>query len=243
MMMPFIRSVAFNIGYYFCLAFASATCVFLIPLPPIVLIKATKYCCKAILFLMQKIAKIEIEVRGLENIPQGAAIIASKHQSAMETFFFPTILPQTAYILKRELLMIPLFGWCLWRSGCIGIDRSAGAAAMKKMLAGCNKSLATGHQVVVFPEGTRTMPEASPKYQPGIALLYKNCDAPVIPVALNSGMFWRKRAFVKLSGKIIVEFFPPMEKGLSKTEFMQKLQDTIENGGKKIAEETRHYLA
>lgn len=240
--MLFLRSLTFNFCYYGCLAIASVTFPFLYLMPAHYTIIATSICCRAILFCMKRIAKIDLEIRGLENIPKGEAIIASKHQSAMETFFFHTILKRCVYVLKRELLLVPLFGWSLAKSGCIGINRKAGGSALKKMLAGCKKALKNGNQIIIFPEGTRRMPDAEPSYQPGIALIYSACNIPVIPVALNSGLFWPKRAFAKKSGKIIIEFLKPIESGLDKREFMKNLEDAIETGSKNLLRESQAKL-
>ena len=232
--MKIVRSLAFNICYYTCLAIASITFIPLYIMPAHYTIIATTLCCRSIMFFMKKVAKIDLEIKGLENIPKEGAIIASKHQSAMETFFFHTILPRCVFVLKRELLFVPLFGWSLAKSGCVGIDRKAGGAAMKKMLNGCKKALAKGNQIIIFPEGTRRMPDASPSYQPGIALIYASCNTKVVPVALNSGLYWPKRSFVKNQGKIVIEFLKPIEQGLNKRDFMKKLEDTIETASNKL---------
>ena len=231
------RSFLFNICYYGCLAIASVTFPLLYIMPAHYTIIATSFCCKSILFCMRKIAKIDIEIRGIENIPKGKAIIASKHQSAMETFFFHTILNRCVYVLKRELLFVPLFGWSLAKSGCVGINRKAGGSALKKMLSGCKKALDKGNQIIIFPEGTRRMPDAEPSYQSGIALIYSACNTPVIPVALNSGLFWPKRSFIKKQGKIIIEFLKPIETGLDKREFMKKLEESIETSSQRLMKE------
>ncbi|MGD9637437.1 MAG: lysophospholipid acyltransferase family protein [Alphaproteobacteria bacterium] len=241
-MINIIRSLAFNFCYYCCLAIASVTFIILYIMPPYFTIKATYFCCKIILFCMRKVAGIDLEIRGVENIPQTGAIIASKHQSAMETFFFHTILKRCVYVLKRELLMVPLFGWSLAKSGCIGIDRKAGGKAMKKMLNGCKKALGKNNQVIIFPEGTRRMPDASPDYQPGIALIYSACNVPVVPVALNSGLFWPKRSFIKKKGKIIIEFLKPIDVGMDKRNFMKKLEEEIETNSNKLRKETEQFL-
>ncbi len=228
--MRFIRSLLFNI-YFFC------TTLFFCTTGAIAGVFSMRACSlnargwgKALLFGMRWLAGIKCEVRGLENLPAdtNAFIVASKHQSTLETVAFHAILNRPAYILKKELLYIPLFGWNLSLSGCVAIDRSSGAKAMRSILNGTKKRLAQNRPVIIFPEGTRTPPGATAHYNPGVGLLYEKCDVPVIPAALNSGMFWRKRSFMKNSGTIVIEFLPAMPKGLGSREFIKELQDRIE---------------
>ncbi|MBF0561519.1 MAG: 1-acyl-sn-glycerol-3-phosphate acyltransferase, partial [Alphaproteobacteria bacterium] len=169
-----------------------------------------------ILGLAAVIIPLRFEVRGREFLPKGPAIIASKHQSAWETFVFHALLVNTCYVLKRELFYIPIVGWLMWKDGSIGIDRSKGTSALKIMIRGATKALANHRQVVVFPEGTRTAPGTDTPYQPGISMLYQNFDVPLIPVALNSGLFWSRRRFFKQPGTIVIEFMSPMPRGFSK---------------------------
>ncbi|MCP4392931.1 MAG: 1-acyl-sn-glycerol-3-phosphate acyltransferase [Alphaproteobacteria bacterium] len=177
---------------------------------------------------------IKLEVRGLENVPTGSAIIASKHQSAFETIAFHAILHNAIYILKRSLFLIPPVGWCMWKSGCIGIDRKAGASALRYMTKEAIKKLNEDKKLIIFPEGTRTPVGSNKPYQPGIAMIYAKSNAPVIPVALNSGMFWERNAFAKKKGTVIIEFLPPIAPGLSKKEFLKTLKDTIETASNKL---------
>ncbi len=236
--MLIIRSTIFNIVHYSILVIASLVCCMLVPFPQKCILKAMKVSCYVIRFALKYIAGIEIEIRGQENLPQGGFIIAPKHQSAMETFFFPGFVNNAVYILKKELTNIPFFGWALKRVGCVGIDRSAGASALRKMKNGCGAILDKGRTVVVFPEGTRTKAGQTTKYQSGAAILYSTFDVPFIPVALNSGLFWSKKAYIKYPGKIIIEFLPAMPKGLSKQEFVDELKNRIETACQKINQET-----
>ena len=184
---------------------------------------------------MKILTGLTYRVEGLENLPANRPfIIASKHQSAFETIAFHSIFPAPVFILKKELLWLPLFGWNLLKTGCIPIDRSSGTKAMRSILEGSKKRLAEGLTVVIFPEGTRTAPGTTNKYNPGIGLLYEQCDVPVVPVVLNSGEFWRRKAFVKLAGTITVRILPPMEKGLGKREMIEKLQNEIETAYKEL---------
>lgn len=236
--MLIIRSTIFNICHYSIIVVASIICCLLTPFPQCCILKSMKFACYSIRFCLKYVAGIEVEVRGLENLPKGGFIIAPKHQSAMETFFFPGFVNNSVYILKKELTNIPVFGWALKRVGCVGIDRSAGASALRKMKSGCEAILKKGRTVVVFPEGTRTKAGQTTKYQSGAAILYSSFDVPFIPVALNSGLFWGKRAYIKYPGKIIIEFLPAMPKGLNKQEFVEELKTRIETACEKINQET-----
>lgn len=191
------------------------------------------------LFLAKHICNITYEIRGREHMLSTPAIYAGKHQSAWDTVIFLVLLENPAYVLKRELLHIPLWGWYLWRMQMIAIDRSAGASAMKHMLKQAKAVLADKRPIVIYPEGTRTRPGAAPDYHPGTTALYAFLDVPVVPVALNSGVYWGKDAFLKRPGKIILEFLPPIAPGLAKSEFAATLEKTIETASQKLLEEAK----
>lgn len=179
-------------------------------------------------FYLKAICGLDIEIRGAENIKQSGVIYACKHQSAVETYFLTTYLKTATFVMKKELTYIPLFGWAFYFYGMIPIDRSSGSAAMKKMLRETKKALSEGRSVIVFPEGTRTKPGQEPQYKPGLAFLYQNLNVPVIPVASNTGFFWKKRSFLRQPGKIIFDFMPAIEPNVYKREFMQVVQEKIE---------------
>lgn len=181
---------------------------------------------------------IKIKVEGLENLPQKQGyIIASKHQSAMETLLFHTMVPNVFYIFKRSLLCLPLAGLYALKTGCIPIDRGGGAKTMRMMLKRAQNKLSAGRNLVIFPEGTRTKPGEKTDYHPGIAFLYDNCKVPVVPVALNTGVFWPKNKIMKYPGTVIVRFLPPIQPGIDKREFLKKLQNEIEKEQDKLPQE------
>ncbi len=180
------------------------------------------------LWLARVILGLRYEVRGQEHVKNGAFIYASKHQSAWDTIIFLVLLRRPAYVLKRELLRIPGWGWYLWRMKMIAIDRSAGAASIKQMIKEAKEALAARRPIVIYPEGTRTRPGAEVDYHPGTTALYSMLKTPVVPVALNSGFYWGKDAFLKKPGTIIIEFLPAIEQGLSKEDFATTLKNTIE---------------
>lgn len=161
------------------------------------------------------ICGIRYELTGAENLPApGAAILACQHQSAFDTLVWITLLPAVSYILKQELTHIPLFGPLLRPAGMIPVDRSAGALALRGLLAATSHAAKNGRQIVMFPEGTRMPPGRRGPLQPGIAAIAMRLDLPVIPVATNSGLFWGKRRGDKHPGTIRIAVCPPLPAGL-----------------------------
>jgi 1-acyl-sn-glycerol-3-phosphate acyltransferase len=168
------------------------------------------------------------EVLGAANLPPGPAIIAMKHQSAWDTLAVPVVFADPAIVLKRELMMIPFYGWYLWKTGMIAIDRSAGASALKRMVVASEQVTREGRVIVIFPEGTRTAPGTQRAYQPGVAALYRQLGLPLVPVAVNSGVFWGRRHFAKRPGRITMEILPPIPPGGDRHAVMAELEGRIE---------------
>jgi 1-acyl-sn-glycerol-3-phosphate acyltransferase len=236
--MIFFRSLIFNICFFLWAMLASALFAPLFLISPHAARKSGRPWALGALFLAKHICGITYEIRGREHMLAAPAIYASKHQSAWDTVIFLTLLHHPAYVLKRELLRIPLWGWYLWRMQMIAIDRSAGASAMKHMLKQAKAALAAHRPIVIYPEGTRTRPGATPHYHPGTTALYGFLNVPVVPVALNSGYFWGKDAFLKRPGKIILEFLPAIAPGMAKPEFAATLEKTIETASSALLKET-----
>lgn len=183
-------------------------------------------------FLMGLMTEIQIEFRGLENKPKGAAIIAAKHQSAWDTLIWHVILDDPAMILKSELLLIPIYGWLCRKSRMIAVNRKGGPKALRAMLNDAKTAVEMDRPVVIFPQGTRVSPGTLIKdapYQPGVSALYRSLDVPVVPVALNSGHFWPRRQFARRPGTIVLEFLQPIQPGLTRRDFDAVLQTRIEN--------------
>ena len=180
------------------------------------------------IWLLDRICGLRLEYRGVENIPPGGILIAAKHQSFLETFALLKYAPDFAIILKRQLTFIPFFGLYLVVSQQIAIDRSRGRQALKRIVAATKPVLAAGRQVFIYPEGTRRPPGAPPKYKQGVAVLYAETGAPCLPVAVNTGLFWRRRTFLRRPGVAVIEYLPPIAPGLDRTAFAERLQDTIE---------------
>lgn len=235
--MLFLRSLLFNIALYVNLiGWMIAALPFLV-LPRRHFLKVAKGWCRSSLWLMRVIVGTHVEFRGRENIPPGGVIIAAKHHSMWETFaLFPEV-ADGVFILKRELTWIPLFGWYLWKQDMIAVDRSKGSAAMTAMNARARDVIAAGRQILIFPEGTRRPAGAEPAYKYGITHLYMSTGATVVPTALNSGIFWPRRQFLRRPGTIVVEFLPPIHAGLSRQDFAAKLENDIETATNRLLEE------
>ena len=182
------------------------------------------------IYILRKLCKIDYRILGKENLPQTPFIIACKHQSMWETVVFNILFPAPALAYKKELLRVPFYGWFLRNMSGIAVDRDGGMKAMKHLISESKKFLSNNQVIVIFPQGTRVPVGASTKdypYQPGIAAIYSACKVPVVPVALDSGKFWPKSG-VKTPGTITLKYLPPINPGLSKDEFMQKLEEEIE---------------
>lgn len=188
----------------------------------------TRVWARGVAMLARWLLGIEFEVRGQENLPDGPCIVAAQHQSAFETYMLFLLFEYPVFVLKQSLQWIPLVGWYIKRGGLIGIDRGAGGSAMRRVLRAANKAVYQGESVLIFPEGTRTRPGEHTDYKPGIVALYNHCDAPVIPMALNSGYFWGKNQLTKTPGKIVFEFLPALPAGLPKDEFLTQLRGAID---------------
>ncbi|MGH6891658.1 MAG: lysophospholipid acyltransferase family protein, partial [Dongiaceae bacterium] len=226
--MTAIRSALFNLSYFLWSAGMHVLCLPLLLAPASWVWKAGHLWIDGTLWLLRVLCRLDHRELGLENLPSGPAIIAVKHQSAWETLFLSRRLNRPAFVLKRELLMIPLFGWFIRKVGMIAVDRAGKAAALKKMVRDANDAFAQGRQIIIFPEGTRVAPGEHKPYQPGIAALYGQLGVPVIPVALNSGLYWGRKAWVKKPGRIAIRYLPPIPPGLGRRAFMAELENRLE---------------
>ena len=181
------------------------------PLPPLVRYRVISGWSRTALFLARRLLGIDWKVEGHENLPACPAVILSKHQSAWETIAFQHIFPPQVYILKRELLWIPFFGWGLALMSPIAIDRSRGFAALRNIARRGRERLEQGFWVVIFPEGTRVAPGERRAYHLGGAWLAAASGAPIVPVAHNAGRVWPRNAFIKRPGTVTVRIGPPIE--------------------------------
>ena len=236
------RSALFNVCLWSWTAIMLIAALPWLALPPRFTLAHSRAWMRGVQFLLGTIVGLEHEVRGRPAGLPCRAIFAFKHQSAWETLAIHLLLDGAAIALKRELTQIPLFGWTLLHAGMIRIDRQGGPRALRGLVAGGRAALARGAPIVIFPEGTRVPPGEHRPYHPGVAALYRHLHCPVVPVALNSGVFWGRRSFVKRPGRIVVEFLPPIEPGLERQAFMAELHDRLEPATERLVAEARRQV-
>lgn len=187
---------------------------------------------------LRHICHIRIEIRGLENLPlDQPALIACKHQSMWDTIIFLSLLPKPVYILKKELGLIPFFGWYTVRTGMVRVDRDGHASALKKMIADSKRCIDAGKSLVIFPEGSRAPAGGRLDYKPGIAALYHQLGVGCVPAALNSGLFWPRRKFLRPPGTIVLQFLTPIAPGLNRRDFMTEIETRIESATDRLLAE------
>lgn len=187
------------------------------------------------MFLLRWLGGQRVEVLGRENIPDGAALVAAKHQSAWETLALIPLLPNGSIIMKKELMQIPVYGRYARHFGMISVDRTAGISALKQLAQDAGDVLAEGRQVVIFPEGTRRPVGAAPDYKPGAIFLYERLNVPIVPVALNSGLLWPRGRYVRYPGTITVSFLPQIPAGLDRKTAQARLIEAIESESDRLA--------
>jgi 1-acyl-sn-glycerol-3-phosphate acyltransferase len=229
-----VRSLVFSIffyGFFAVCAVAGAAISLVSPksLPPF-----TRSWSRAWLAMYRAICGVNYELRGKENIPHGGCILAVKHQSVWDTCALFAIFDRPVYVLKNELMFIPFFGWALARLGCIPVKRGTGKSALDNMVRGTQAALAQGKQVVIFPEGTRTMIGQAANYKTGISHLYMALGVACVPVALNSGAFWPRRKFLRPPGTIVVEVLSPISPGLGRKEMFDLMVGQIEDASERL---------
>lgn len=233
--MLFLRSFIFNIV---CFVFSILYCglgVWTLILPRPLFISCIRGYIASISFFERHILHLEYELVGLHHLPaRKPYLIASKHQSAWETMKLYYLLDDPAFILKRELLWIPVWGWVAMKVKFIPVNRDKGGASLKALLRASEKAIAEKRSVLIFPQGTRTAPGSKAPYKIGVAALYSHLKVPVVPIAVNSGLFWPKNSFIKRPGKITIEILPLIPAGLSKDDFMKRLERDIETATDKL---------
>jgi 1-acyl-sn-glycerol-3-phosphate acyltransferase len=220
-----LRSLVFNLAFFLVTAILMIACLPTLFMGRHAVFWLARTWSTTILWLLRVICGMRVDFRGTERIPKGGLIIAPKHQSAWETFALLGHVSDFSYILKRELTWIPLFGWYLKAAEQIAIDRARGGAALAQATTRAREIVQGGRQVFIFPEGTRRPAGAPPKYKFGVAHIYAEAGVPCLPVALNSGLFWGRRTFIKRPGTVLVEFLEPIPPGLDKATFYQLLQN------------------
>jgi len=231
----FVRSLLFNLAFY------AATILLLILPLPVYFFLPRSFAMWVVttwgrtgVFLLRTIAGTRLEVRGRENIPKDSVLIAAKHQSMFETFALVPLFRDPAFVMKDTIKRIPIFGQYTIKAGMIHIDRTGGMASLRGFIARVRREIDRHRPVIIFPEGTRRPPGAPPDYQSGIAHLYRALGTPVVPTALNSGLYWPRRKFLRYPGTIVFEFLPPIPPGLDSRAFLQRLSASIETASDRL---------
>ena len=226
--MMLLRSLVFNSAFFLWAAVLGSLGLPLMLLSRRAAVVVSRLWSHGSVWLLRHVVGLEHEFRGLDHVPRGACIVAMKHQSAWDAVILSIALDDPVPVVKRELLRLPIYGWYTGRAGAIAIDRRAGAAAVRHMVAAARPVAAAGRPIVIFPQGTRVAPGAHLPYQPGVAALYRALALPLIPAAVNSGLFWGRRSFIKRPGRIVLEFLDPIPPGWRKRSLMTELERRIE---------------
>ncbi|MBB3952086.1 lysophospholipid acyltransferase family protein [Aureimonas jatrophae] len=227
--MTLFRSLAFQVLFY-----ANLVGQLLLYLPVFFFLpeatrwRIVKRWAQSSLWLLRMVAGTRSAITGQGNLPSGPLIVAAKHQSFWEVIAILPEVEKPTFILKKELMRIPVFGWYARRMGMIPVDRRKRGAVLPSLLAGAERAVREGRQIVIFPEGTRSAPGAAPNYRPGIHFLYEKLRIPVAPMALNSGLFWPRQAVRRQPGTIRAEFLEPIAPGLEREAFVALLRERVE---------------
>ena len=239
--MNWLRSAAFFLWF---VTMSVAIHILFLPalfLPRRAAVTAARSWCAGILWGLRNIARLDYEVRG--EIPRTPMLIASKHMTMWDTVALFYVLGDPVFVLKRELMNVPLYGWYARRVGMIAIDRQAGGRALREMTKASRRALLDGLSVIIFPEGTRKKVGAPTDYKPGVAALYQRLDRPCAPVALNSGLFWTgPGGFLKKRGRIVLQFLPAIAPGFDRKQFLSELEYRIERTTAELVNEGRSQL-
>ncbi len=233
-----VRSTVFNILFF------GFTTLALLGAMPLILISTrvvrwySRQWARIVFALARGVAGITWELRGHTELLKPGTLVACKHQSAWDTIVFVLLFDGPVYVMKKELGYIPIYGWLAKSQGHIFVDRKAGASAIRNLRRQAQAALKAGRSIAIFPQGTRVAPRTPAPYQPGVAGLYSAAQAPVVPVALNSGLFWGRRKYLKHPGTILVEVLPEIPAGLDRETFMRELGTRIETATTRLENET-----
>ncbi len=237
--MPFFRALLFSVGMICSTVVTAFALLLCSPLPFFVRAAVARIYASYIVNSLRILCGVDYQVSGLENIPEGAAILFSKHQSTWETYALQLIFPPQVWVLKRELMWLPFFGWGLATLKPISIDRGAGRKAIKQIIEQGRQRLDAGIWVTIFPEGTRVAPGHEKRWGLGGAILAEHTEYPIVPVAHNAGEFWAKRSFIKCPGTIQVIIGKPVQsKGRKAADINREVADWMKSAMAEIAAKT-----
>lgn len=236
--MILLRSFLFAIVFY---AWSVVWAIAMVPMlaaPRSWLLAAMRFWSRSLNVLLKVICGIRVEIRGQEHVPSADALIASKHQTMFDVFVQFGVLKGSLFVFKKELLIIPIFGWIALKIGSIVVDREKQATALRDMVRRAQEQFRLGdRQLVIFPEGTRKAPGAPPDYKPGVAGLYRELGVAVHPVATNAGVHWPAHGFLRRPGVIVYQYLEPIPPGLKRAEFMRLLEERIETASNQLLAE------
>ncbi|MDF2374532.1 MAG: lysophospholipid acyltransferase family protein [Hyphomonas sp.] len=238
--MMMFRSILFVIWMYGLMAVLGLLALPALLLPKSVTFWAISLYARGLIWGLKVICGIRVEIRGRQNMPRGTVLYAGKHNCMLDVFIPFLVMSAPAIILKQELLWYPFLGWYALKAAMIPIDRAGNTRTLKKMVAAARERAEDGRQIVIFPEGTRTVPGAEPAYHAaGISALAKGIEAPILPVATNAGLCWPGRGVKRSKGTIIYEILPPIPAGLPRKELMRRLQSELETASDALVAEGR----
>ena len=235
--MLLIRSVAFAAAFYVVTIVMLVACLWMLLGPRKLAIDALKLHGRICIWLLRVICGTKLEVRGRENLPSGACLVIAKHQSAWDTFALLTLFDDPAIVLKDELKWIPVYGWFCVKFEHILVKRERASVALKKMVTDAKDRVAAGRQIMIFPEGTRQAPGAAPDYKPGYIALYEALGVPCVPLALNSGLYWPRRSFLRHPGTIVVDIRPAIPPGEPRSKVRRRIEAEIETASDRLLAE------
>ena len=239
-MINLIRGILFNIFYYGLTAFCCVAYLPILLLPYHMYWKALGTYFQLVHLIEKYVLGLDYEIRGLEHLPkEGSYLVAAKHQSAYETLKLPILFKEPGVVLKKELIHIPLWGWFALKAGMIAIDRSNRESSLRSITDGAIKLRDEGRPIVIFPQGTRVAVGDKKSYKGGIIKMQEAADLEIIPMALNSGLFWGRNSFLKKPGKVIMEFLPPIHPHEDPKGALKKLEAVLEEHSDKLVAEAR----
>ena len=232
-----IRSLVYAVVFYVVTAVMLVGGIWLLAAPRTWAMAGLRLHGQICTWLLAVICGTRLEVRGLEKVPAGPYLIVAKHQSAWDTFGLIPLFRDPAIVAKAELKWIPLYGWFCMKFQHILVERDRAAVSLRKMLADAKAQTARGREILIFPEGTRTLPGAPPDYKPGYVALYEGLGVPCVPLALNSGLFWPRRQWLRHPGTIVVELLDPLPAGMKRAEFRRTVEAQIEAACARLIDE------